>query len=215
MAEENELPMQDETYTEAQREYREVYLRSDHWREVRKAALERADHRCQVCNGSKQLDVHHRTYERKGCEEPGDLTVLCRRCHATFHGASKVARTKRPPKSRPKAPVAADNWSRFDAAKKERYRAEFRCILLDHGRPGLSSKRVARLTGYRTQVVGACFVSLHRDGHVFKLPNGKRWSLTTQGQHVAVDDAATSRPIRKIPLDDDVLNSLRKQMRAA
>jgi 5-methylcytosine-specific restriction endonuclease McrA len=78
-------------YTEAQREYREVYLRSDHWQEVRKAALERAGRRCQVCNGDKQLDVHHRTYERKGREEPSDVTVLCRKCHETFHGNGKIS----------------------------------------------------------------------------------------------------------------------------
>jgi hypothetical protein len=34
--------------TDRQREYREVYLRSEHWRETRAAALERAEHRCQV-----------------------------------------------------------------------------------------------------------------------------------------------------------------------
>jgi hypothetical protein len=30
--------------------------------------------------------VHHRTYERFGREDTGDLTVLCRRCHTLFHG---------------------------------------------------------------------------------------------------------------------------------
>jgi hypothetical protein len=72
------------------REYREVYLRSDHWRRTRIAALDRADNRCQVCNGADALDVHHRTYERLGAELPGDLTVLCRRCHWLFHHTSTV-----------------------------------------------------------------------------------------------------------------------------
>jgi hypothetical protein len=31
------------------------------------------------------LDVHHRTYENKGKEKLGDLTVLCRECHTKFH----------------------------------------------------------------------------------------------------------------------------------
>lgn len=74
--------------TERQREYREVYLRSEHWRETRAAALERAEHRCQVCNTTKQLDVHHRTYERLGHEGAGDLTVLCRACHDLFHASA-------------------------------------------------------------------------------------------------------------------------------
>jgi hypothetical protein len=61
------------------------YLASDHWKGLRKQALERAEHRCQVCNGSTRIDVHHRTYERLGYERLEDLTVLCRGCHKLFH----------------------------------------------------------------------------------------------------------------------------------
>lgn len=68
------------------------YLRSEHWRERRKGAMERAGHRCQVCNSSGPLDVHHRTYARRGCELPEDLTVLCRKCHETFHKNGRLAR---------------------------------------------------------------------------------------------------------------------------
>ena len=71
--------------TPAQREYRENYLRSTHWQIVRAGALDRADHRCQVCNSKRKLDVHHRTYARLGHEHPADLTVLCRTCHELFH----------------------------------------------------------------------------------------------------------------------------------
>jgi 5-methylcytosine-specific restriction endonuclease McrA len=81
------------------REYREVYLRSDHWRQMRAAALDRADNRCQVCNGADALDVHHRTYERLGAELPGDLTVLCRRCHGLFHAAIEPRTASRPAKA--------------------------------------------------------------------------------------------------------------------
>jgi hypothetical protein len=84
--------------TDRQREYREVYLRSDHWGETRAAALERAEHRCQVCNGAKQLDVHHRTYERLGEERDADLTVLCRKCHDLFHDSGR--QTQRTPKAK-------------------------------------------------------------------------------------------------------------------
>ena len=61
------------------------YLQTTHWQAQRAAALERAGHRCQVCNGAEHLDTHHRTYERLGRELPSDLTVLCRACHARFH----------------------------------------------------------------------------------------------------------------------------------
>lgn len=63
----------------------DAYLRSEWWMCVRKAALERAGHRCQVCNASERLNVHHRTYEARGCESLDDLTVLCRDCHGLFH----------------------------------------------------------------------------------------------------------------------------------
>jgi hypothetical protein len=47
--------------------YRE-YLRTPEWQPRRERALERAGRRCQVCYGDEQLDVHHRTYERRGDE---------------------------------------------------------------------------------------------------------------------------------------------------
>lgn len=63
--------------------YREVYLRSSHWRAVRLWALELAAHRCQYpgCGARRRLDVHHLTYARLGAEIPGDLQVLCREHH--------------------------------------------------------------------------------------------------------------------------------------
>jgi 5-methylcytosine-specific restriction endonuclease McrA len=71
------------------------YLHSPGWRARVEAAIDRAGGRCQVCNADRwlaRLDVHHRTYERLGREEPGDLTVLCRDCHRLFHERGKLAR---------------------------------------------------------------------------------------------------------------------------
>ena len=68
----------------------ELYLQTPEWQTRRQEALERAENHCQVCYGSDSLDVHHRTYERRGSERPGDLTVLCRHCHSLFHGMQKV-----------------------------------------------------------------------------------------------------------------------------
>jgi hypothetical protein len=62
------------------------YLKSAHWQRLRRIALEKAKHRCQLCNvNNVQLDVHHRTYERLGCEYIEDLTVLCCTCHERHH----------------------------------------------------------------------------------------------------------------------------------
>ncbi len=63
------------------------YLASEEWQTRRKAALQRAGRRCQLCGASEgaALHVHHNTYARVGAEQPGDLIVLCSDCHGTFH----------------------------------------------------------------------------------------------------------------------------------
>jgi hypothetical protein len=67
------------------------YLQTPHWKEGRTKALNRARWRCQLCNRRENLNVHHRTYERRGHESPGDLIVLCRDCHKLFHKNRRVA----------------------------------------------------------------------------------------------------------------------------
>lgn len=62
------------------------YISSREWREhsVRLAELEASGFRCRLCNAGGEdilLEVHHRTYENLGNEQPGDLTALCRTCH--------------------------------------------------------------------------------------------------------------------------------------
>lgn len=66
------------------------YMQSAKWQAKREAAIVAADHRCQVCNSPHELQAHHRTYERWGNEQPGDITVLCRTCHCLFHGGGRI-----------------------------------------------------------------------------------------------------------------------------
>lgn len=61
------------------------YLRTEHWQGVRTAALTRAHNRCQLCDAAGVLNVHHRTYARRGREKPQDVIVLCRPCHERHH----------------------------------------------------------------------------------------------------------------------------------
>jgi len=64
------------------------YIKSIEWRSRADDAKERAGYRCQLCNVHQReaaLHAHHRTYERLGCELPGDITVLCKDCHAKLH----------------------------------------------------------------------------------------------------------------------------------
>lgn len=68
-----------------------LYLRTEHWQRIRKDVLQRAQYRCQVCNASGLVDVHHRSYEHKGQERYSDVIVLCRKCHELFHTTGKLA----------------------------------------------------------------------------------------------------------------------------
>jgi hypothetical protein len=63
------------------------YLASPRWTELKRSALEQAERRCQLCDGNKRLQVHHRSYKRIGTNnEWRDLVVLCKRCHVRHHG---------------------------------------------------------------------------------------------------------------------------------
>ena len=61
------------------------YLKTEHWQNVKKEALQRADYHCQLCNNIKKLDVHHNNYGCLWHEKPSDVIVLCKRCHAKHH----------------------------------------------------------------------------------------------------------------------------------
>lgn len=62
------------------------YLASDHWQEVRNEAWHRLDRKCSICNDTKDLLLHHRTYETLGAEKVGkDVCFLCPLCHEYVH----------------------------------------------------------------------------------------------------------------------------------
>ena len=63
----------------------QIYIESEEWKAKRDDAVRSAGHRCQICNRKGILNAHHRTYKNLGNEQPGDLTVLCRRCHQKHH----------------------------------------------------------------------------------------------------------------------------------
>ena len=68
-----------------QEEYRR-YLKSDHWKETRSIALQKANYTCKDCGSKSNLQVHHLTYARRGHERQSDLVVVCDKCHKKRHG---------------------------------------------------------------------------------------------------------------------------------
>ncbi len=67
------------------------YLQTPEWAQKRDYMMRRLQYHCQVCNGTKSPNVHHRTYKRLGCEWITDLTVLCEDCHELFHKNGRIA----------------------------------------------------------------------------------------------------------------------------
>jgi 5-methylcytosine-specific restriction endonuclease McrA len=85
------------------------YLESAAWLALRERAIERDGRRCRLCNGQRELQVHHRTYERIGHERLDDLTTLCRRCHKRYH--AEPAAPKRRPNRKRKPQTLADSMA--------------------------------------------------------------------------------------------------------
>ena len=63
-----------------------LYLQTEEWQRTRLDAIERAHGMCEKCGSADNLQVHHKTYERRGEELPEDLIVLCEQCHKKEHG---------------------------------------------------------------------------------------------------------------------------------
>jgi len=66
------------------------YLNTPEWNEKRLLILERAGHKCEQCGGTHKLQVHHKTYERRGDEWPSDLIALCDPCHVACHPSKRL-----------------------------------------------------------------------------------------------------------------------------
>ena len=76
-------------YYLADREYyRKVYLKTDHWKDLKRRKLELVNS-CEDCETKKYLDVHHLVYRNLYDVELDDLVVLCRRCHKAEHKKSE------------------------------------------------------------------------------------------------------------------------------
>lgn len=74
--------------------YRNLYLRSNHWRKIRAAKIQQAKRRCLNCGHiiphNQLVDVHHKYYYSNRVsilwhEKLNDLQVLCRACHNKEH----------------------------------------------------------------------------------------------------------------------------------
>lgn len=65
-------------------DYKE-YLKSDEWEDKRNAVLAYWGFICALCSSPKNVQVHHRTYDRVYHELMTDLIPLCENCHERHH----------------------------------------------------------------------------------------------------------------------------------
>lgn len=70
------------------------YLKSDQWSKIRTCFFSsNSDHRiCFICGSKKNLQAHHKTYERAGKERMADLVCLCQDCHNATHKFLKLSK---------------------------------------------------------------------------------------------------------------------------
>lgn len=64
--------------------YREVYLKSEHWSDLKARKLSESP-KCSRCGAMGNLDVHHVNYRHIFNVELSDLMTLCRKCHDEHH----------------------------------------------------------------------------------------------------------------------------------
>ena len=70
------------------------YLKSQKWLILKAKRLRIADRRCEKCGiGTRQLHLHHITYERLLDEDINDLRILCSKCHSELHQRLGYSRT--------------------------------------------------------------------------------------------------------------------------
>ena len=73
-----------------------AYIRSEKWKKVRERYWKSKQPKvCFICGTAKELDLHHRTYKRLGCEHLRDLVALCRTCHNEVHDILKKTNDRR------------------------------------------------------------------------------------------------------------------------
>lgn len=61
-----------------------LYIRSQAWRAKREEAFRFYGRRCQVCGGTKRLEINHLNYSSLYNERVVDLSVLCHSCHMEY-----------------------------------------------------------------------------------------------------------------------------------
>lgn len=66
-----------------------AFLQGDYWKNFRAETIKKRGGKCERCDTTKNLVVHHITYKTLGNERPEDVLVLCHSCHEKEHMKNK------------------------------------------------------------------------------------------------------------------------------
>jgi hypothetical protein len=99
--------------------YSQVYLRSHHWKTLRRGKLDKVGRKCEKCGTTRRLEVHHLEYRNIYDVKFADLQVLCAYHHGEAHGRIKAQ--DHPTKARREPKVKKPRKPR--KAKRVHYRA--------------------------------------------------------------------------------------------
>ena len=70
------------------------YLKTKHWKYFREKSIEDKNYKCEQCESSYELDVHHKNYDCLGKETFSDVKVLCIDCHSKELGGRDLKITR-------------------------------------------------------------------------------------------------------------------------
>ena len=85
-------------YTTRKEWYYECYLKTSHFKKLRKRTLKVCFDRCIVCHTEDNLACHHNNYEHLYEEVPiRDTVMLCDGCHSLFHASGNHKAIKEDP----------------------------------------------------------------------------------------------------------------------
>lgn len=69
--------------------YATIYLKSDHWKLLKRAKAKEVGRKCEVCGSKKRLEFHHDNYRDIYDVTTADLRILCHTHHHEFHFGTK------------------------------------------------------------------------------------------------------------------------------
>lgn len=104
------------------------YLHTKHWKLLKSKIYKKYKYNCAYCKTNHDIDLHHKTYERVGNENIGDLVYLCRLCHKAVHDGlisdNKLklqlkAKNKRSKKKKKKVKHSQKNVKSYTMTKNE------------------------------------------------------------------------------------------------